>query len=319
MLRCLAFLTGAALAAPVFAEAPRLALPIDCTLGDTCYIQNYVDRDSAAETDADFMCQDLTYDGHKGTDFALPSLADMQKGVDVLASASGVVRGTRDEMPDTGLSSDVDGRECGNGVLLDHGDGWQTQYCHMKLGSVTVHKGDRVKAGGVLGQVGYSGKTEFPHVHLSLRHNGEVVDPFEPKASAECGSQSIPLWTTDIGYQAGGLIQLGFSSHLPSFEAVKSGTAHEPEMDSTASAVVIWGYVFGTRHGDVLELTINGPEGLNFTHKALFKKEQALAYRAAGKKLNAETWPAGVYKGQVRFIRQGKSIGEQSVTMTVAP
>ena len=30
---------------PATAEAFSLSLPVDCTLGDTCYIQHYVDRD----------------------------------------------------------------------------------------------------------------------------------------------------------------------------------------------------------------------------------------------------------------------------------
>ena len=37
------------------------------------------------------------------------------------------------------------GRNCGNGVTLDHGDGWQTQYCHMRRGSVAVKVADLQK------------------------------------------------------------------------------------------------------------------------------------------------------------------------------
>ena len=88
-----------ALAASPVAGAPLLQQPIDCELGETCYIQNYVDADPSSDY-ADFACGKLSYDGHKGTDFALPTLADMQRGVDVLAAAPGRVLGTRDGMKD---------------------------------------------------------------------------------------------------------------------------------------------------------------------------------------------------------------------------
>jgi len=74
------------LAAPAAAGSFLLNPPVDCTLGETCFIQNFVDRDPGPGA-ADFTCGPMTYDGHKGTDFALPSLAAMRQGVDVLAAA----------------------------------------------------------------------------------------------------------------------------------------------------------------------------------------------------------------------------------------
>ena len=62
-----------------------LAFPLDCTLGDTCFIQQFVDQDPSPAA-RDFTCGSLTYDGHKGTDIALVDLADQAKGVNVLAA-----------------------------------------------------------------------------------------------------------------------------------------------------------------------------------------------------------------------------------------
>ncbi len=316
------FLTGAVLAAPVFAEAPRLELPVDCALGQNCYIQNYVDRDTRKDEAADVMCAPLTYDGHKGTDFALLSRAQMEAGVNVLASAAGIIRGTRDEMPDTGLADTpaeaLNGRECGNGVVIDHGDGWHSQYCHMKRGSITVRKGDRVKAGAVLGQVGLSGKTEFPHLHISLRHKGQIVDPFEPSGQAACGIQGPGLWVSDsINYVAGGLVGLGFSDHVPDFDSIKAGSAHSPNLGTNAAALVLWGHSFGARRGDVLELTITGPNGFNFSHRTLFKKNQALSFRAAGKRRTLSAWAEGSYEGTAKLIRQGQTLAAQNITLEI--
>lgn len=59
-------------AVPVMAQDFSLGQPIDCALGDSCYIQNYVDHDPSPAA-SDFSCGVLTYDGYKGTDFALPT------------------------------------------------------------------------------------------------------------------------------------------------------------------------------------------------------------------------------------------------------
>jgi hypothetical protein len=107
-------------AMPVMAQDISLSLPIDCTLGDTCYIQNYVDHDPS-DAASDFQCGGLTYDTHKGTDFGLISLAAMERGVDVFASAPGTVRGVRNDMRDvlftSDLSSEITAAIAGTGLL----------------------------------------------------------------------------------------------------------------------------------------------------------------------------------------------------------
>ena len=83
---CACLLGSASLAA---AEPFSLDFPVDCTLGETCYIQQYVDHDPGPGA-RDFTCQGLSYDGHKGTDIALPTLAAMAQGVRVRAAAPGI-------------------------------------------------------------------------------------------------------------------------------------------------------------------------------------------------------------------------------------
>ena len=142
-------------APPAAARDPIFVFPRRCTPGQDCYIQNYLDHDPSPAA-ADITCGPRTYGGHDGTDFALPSLKAMEAGVDVLAVTPGTVTALRDGMPDiawtkaTGAA--VAGRECGNGVIIDHGGGWETQYCHLKQGSIAVRKGQRVGANGPSGR-----------------------------------------------------------------------------------------------------------------------------------------------------------------------
>ena len=65
-----------------------MEIPVDCALGETCFVQNFVDTDSGPGA-ADFTCGFLTYDGHKGVDIRILDLKMMADGVPVLAAAGG--------------------------------------------------------------------------------------------------------------------------------------------------------------------------------------------------------------------------------------
>jgi hypothetical protein len=301
-----------ALACP--AGAFDFELPVDCTLGETCYIQQFFDRDAGTGV-RDFTCGTLSYDGHDGTDFALPSRAAMVAGVTVLAAAPGTVKGVRDGVPD--FAPAITGQECGNGVVIDHGQGWETQYCHLRQGSVRVAPGDVLGTGAALGLIGQSGQAEFPHLHFALRRNGIEIDPFAP-GTATCGAAGDDFWTNDIAYAPGGLLAVGISDAVPEFDAIKAGLP-SPDLPGTAPALVIWAYYFGPRAGDALIFTLTGPQGVMLTERVALDRTQALAFRAVGRKLKTEGWPPGSYLGDVRMIRGADTLSSMTVTVTLGP
>lgn len=316
-------LTLAALAAsPAAARDPILEPPLDCDLGAVCYIQQYVDTDPGPGG-ADYTCGPLANDGHKGTDFALPSLAAMARGVDVTAAAPGTVRNIREGMPDIAVSDPdalgLAGRDCGNGVAISHGAGWETQYCHLKRGTVAVTPGQRVTTTTVLGEVGLSGATSYPHIHLSVRKDGEVVDPFNPDGRISCGTKAGRiLWADPIPYAAGGIVSAGFADKIPHYASVKAGTAGAEGLPIDAPALVVWGLAFGVRSGDVLRLSIDGPDETVIEHDARFDADQPLAFRAIGRRSPADGWAPGVYRGHVGHHRGGEEIDRESIAIKLA-
>lgn len=308
-------------ALPASAEVFLLSPPIDCTLGRDCFIQQYMDHDPGPAAQ-DFTCNGLSYDTHSGTDFALPTRAAMQAGVAVIASAPGTVTALRDGMPDTGLTpetaTEIDGRDCGNGVVIQHAGGWQTQYCHLKQGSVAVKQGQQVAVGDRLGLVGLSGNTEFPHVHLSLRRDGQAVDPFDPDGQITCGMPDpITLWAEPIPYTPGALLDVGFATSIPAYDAIKDDRAAATAIGRNDPALVIWGYAFGGRQGDVMHITLTGPNGTITDHRDTLERDQAQFFRAAGRKTPDDGWAPGLYRGQIALIRGDHTLDTRQIQITL--
>ncbi len=57
----------------------------------------------------------------------------------------------------------------GNCIAIRHSDGVYSIYGHLKHNSQTIKKGDKVKAGQEIGQIGVSGSSFFPHLHFEMR------------------------------------------------------------------------------------------------------------------------------------------------------
>ena len=307
-----------------FAQAPSivLALPLMCDLGTTCAVQNYVDHDGK-----DYRCGTLTYGGHRGTDIRILDLDVFQSGVPVLAAARGRVRAIRDSMQDISIRApgapSAANRKAGNSVVIEHGDGWETQYAHLRLGSVKVRAGDYVKAGDVLGTVGLSGQTEFPHLHFEVRRLGRTVDPFVGLEGGEpCNAGAAPLWTARavrmLEYRASGVLDAGISGNEPVLANGQLDRANLKPLLRSSGAAIFWAQLYGLRDGDIQELRFIGPDGKVIAQRRVpvtRNRAQSLAYIGA---IRHSSWPAGVYRGEYALIRGIEKVVELTREISVS-
>ena len=307
-------------------QAFELGMPLICDYGTECFIQSYVDVDPSDEWQ-DYNCNALTYGGHKGTDFRLRDLVDMQKGYEVQAAAAGTVKGMRNGMADISIKdaepSAVEGKECGNGVVLTHEDGWETQYCHMKQGSIRVKEGQKLAKGQLIGMVGLSGNTEFPHLHISVRKDGNIVDPFKGGAHIEgCKKSGNPLWDKEtqatLDYITPGILNLYFTTRVPNSKEAREGKFREVLFPAKASAMVVWADMFGIWKDDVYHMRIIAPDGKIIAESLDgFPKNQAQYFQYIGKELTQEAWPSGIYKAEIVLLRKGKMVASKHINIQV--
>lgn len=302
-------------------------LPIACEIGRTCFVQNYVDTDPGPGA-KDFTCGSRSYDAHNGTDFRVLTLADSRRGVAVLAAAPGRVLRVRDGVQDVsvrerGLGS-VAGQECGNGLVVDHGRGWTTQYCHMARGSLSVKPGDTVAAGQRLGLVGLSGRTEYPHLHFTVRRDETIVDPFAiDTPQGTCGLGQATAWAGPVeaalAYVPRAVLNAGFAGAPVSMEQVEAGTAGGMPPGPDAPALVAFVRAIGLRQGDVQRMVVTAPDGSEFVASSLepLARDQAQSLMFAGRKRPPVGYPKGEYRVRYVVLRDGAPVLDHVMTLRI--
>lgn len=101
---------------------------------------------------------------HPGTDIPIPS------GTPVKSPLSGKVVGVHSNR-----------HPCGGTIDIEYSDGFWSRFCHMK--QINVKVGDLVNRGDVVGLSGGGandfgkGRSSGPHLHFTLKKNGQKVDP----------------------------------------------------------------------------------------------------------------------------------------------
>ncbi|WP_439567406.1 M23 family metallopeptidase [Sphingopyxis sp.] len=307
----------ASLQPPPAHATPAFGFPVECTIGQSCLIQKLVDHDPGPGR-RDYRCGLLTTNGHDGIDVRLRTMADMRAGFAVVAAAAGTVLRTRDGEPDVSVDARAvtDGKDAGNAVVIDHGDGWQTQYSHLRQGSIGVRPGQRVAAGARIGMIGLSGNSEFPHLHFTVRHRGEAVDPFvgtAPLPACNSDVRLAGLWAPTaaqrLGYEPAAVITGGLASTVPARAVAERDPP--PGLVGRQAPLILWVDAIGARAGDRQLFSIIGPKGQIVHDQQTVVEDGGLSWFAySGKRAPATGWPSGRYVGRYRLQRRDAVVAQ---------
>jgi murein DD-endopeptidase MepM/ murein hydrolase activator NlpD len=173
-----------------------LTLPFRCETIINFIIHVDVDRGPAfrdwqGSDGSDYVRERSVLNGHLGTDFAVsgnPPVVTAAPGV-VTEAEDGWPNNPKAQDPNTGLHDD------GNRVVIDHGRGLLTIYCH--LDSVSVVAGQEVTRGqtiGLSGRTGCFAPGQPAHLHFQFGGFGQSrIDPYRDLLDADSHS----WWTKD--------------------------------------------------------------------------------------------------------------------------
>ncbi len=268
---------------------PRVELdfPLQCQFGTECRTLFHVDLSGGALKPVDYMGKALTYEGHTGTDFWIPSWARYERGVDVLAAANGVVAGIVDTESDrttpqlfqSGRDSKFSIAEKSNALVIDHGNGWRSLYAHLKKGSMLVKNGQRVRRGQKIARVGMSG-SPLQHLHFEVQSLGAPICPFSGTATSVApGDTSRSLWSKKalaaLKYEPIEVVAPTFAENVGKFtDQILSDAIQEklPTPKENSQSFNFIAIIYGTQKGDYAKIEIYPDE----------KKDRAAGYGYCG-------------------------------------
>ncbi len=298
-----------------------LTIPVKCTLGKDCWISNLPEHSKNNNLGFDYHCNKKTYSSHSGTDFAIQDMKAMKDGVDVISPIDGRITRLRDGVDDINVKKlgleNLEGKDCGNAVAIARGD-YEYLLCHMKEFSLVVQQGQEVKRGQKIGQIGLSGRTEYPHLHITARKkdidgNWNWFDPFYNKGT-ECGATPDSMWLEadaleKAAIKSGIVYNYGFSYNVPTAEKIATGDFREIKFTENPNMIIGWVEIFSTNPGDQLLIRLHDPiNNFKIEQNFTINKYQAKYMRFIGKKLRNPTTISKELKLEIEYIHKDGTV-----------
>jgi len=332
--RYTAIATVIILCAPWSAYAIELSFPLDCSLHKDCFIQRYVDMAPQSLTYGarDYRCRPTSSTRHQGTDIRLSNMVDIQRNISVRAAANGTVIAVRNKFTDipARFNINLDKKDvCGNAVIIDHGEGWQSVYCHLRQNSISVKKGDNVSAGTTIAQIGISGQSNFPHLHFQVNYYDIPVDPFSGKTlRTGCSPDNTikaGLWSKKAHEHIGtddttsAILNHGFSNHAPSITEARGGIYNHDTMSFTGNKLYLWTEIMNPMKGNTLRLEITSPDNRTKFKDYTLNKTTDIRFEDISFPRPESGWISGKYTGQISLLQNNRVIIQRTTHTNFSP
>lgn len=280
------------------AKAIEFGFPVACQVMGNCWITNHVDLDDRIGRTDDYMCGEKATDNNRSTHISLGSINAMENNIPVIAAADGVIEFSGNQ-----------GGFCGYRILIQHDDGWESNYCHLKPGTLQHNAGDTIKRGEIIAAVGMSGQADWPRLSFATTRNGMVFDPFSGRTSIEgCSATTNPLWIDGMNppYEPAAVVGAGFTIGHVTNNEIMAGTAEIATAISTQTPQLsLWSLMMNLRTGDKIHMSITTPAG-----RILNEMEQTIDTDTPRYPLYFSTlrkgflWDAGEYQGVIKITRR---------------
>jgi hypothetical protein len=232
----------------------------------SCFFQNYVDHD-ASDKVRDYRCGGRSYDGHDGTDIRIRNLEIQRQGVEVARRGAGTRHRGRNDMEDVSVKTAgkaaIAGKECGNGVLIEHrgrlahpilphgqgqrpGQAWRSTTTGQPIGHGRAIRRYRILSSSFYGAAWRKDRGSFA---------------YGAPENACGGGRS--LWAASLGeqmqYRPREIIDYGFAGIAPTMELIESGEIGKHPVTSASDALVAYVRAIGLQAGDQQFLAVQGP------------------------------------------------------------
>ena len=123
----------------------------------------------------DFVIEDITGKTFKDSGDLLTDYYCF--GKDVISPGYGTVEIVEDGIDDNTVGKVNLIKNWGNTVIIKHADGLYSKMSHLQKGSIRIKKGDTVKPGDIIGKVGNSGRSPYPHLHFQFQRTPYIGSP----------------------------------------------------------------------------------------------------------------------------------------------
>jgi murein DD-endopeptidase MepM/ murein hydrolase activator NlpD len=236
------------------------------------YISAFVDQNKTAGAVKDWNCGTRTYDGHRGVDIVpWPFIWDKMDNnlVQVIAAAPGIIVAKVDGNADRVCNGVGGGSNSNNYITIQHADGSQALYVHLKTGSMTSKGvGQSVTTGEFLGTPGSAGQSGGVHLHFEIRSDGTFANYIDPFLGTCNTAITSSWWTNQRAYREPEVVRVSVHDNWP-YAAVcplTKDTVHQvTSFPSKANAQGIFAaYTKDIAAGLIWNFKILNPDGSTF-------------------------------------------------------